>query len=117
MTAVGTKSRKLIPTTQPIVILQTDAARTLTHLHPALLLAYYLFRFPALVADPTSTLFADLLPVSLLQLAYAVTCLPAHRSAETLQPVAKPTKSGLRKRPTPPPKGNESTFGCIIVCL
>ena len=116
MTAEETKPPKLVPTTPPIAILQTDAARTLTHLHPALLLAYYLFRFSALVANPTSTLFADLLPVSLLQLAYAVTCLPAHKPAETPQPVTKPPKSGSRKRPAPTPKSHENALSGVIVC-
>ncbi|MCJ1237545.1 Glycosylphosphatidylinositol (GPI) anchor assembly protein [Varicellaria rhodocarpa] len=111
------KSRKLVPSTQSIITLQTDIARTSSHLHPALLLAYYLFRFPALVDSPTTTLFIDLLPISLLQLAYAVTCLPAHRSTETQQSVAKPTKPNSRKKPTLPPKNHESLSGSFVPAL
>jgi phosphatidylinositol glycan class F len=70
------KPRHSTPTSQPITILQNDSARTYTHVHPFLVLGYYYFRFSALVLDPVSTLFRDLLPLAVLQAAYAVTCLP-----------------------------------------
>ncbi|KAL1968384.1 hypothetical protein VTN77DRAFT_1913 [Rasamsonia byssochlamydoides] len=62
--------------TPPVDILPTPAARTYAHVHPALLLAVYALRFPALVADPVSTLLSDLPIFAALQVGYVVTCLP-----------------------------------------
>lgn len=59
-----------------IDILPTATAQTHSHLHPFLLLALYAFRFQSLVADPVSTLWSDLPLYAVLQITYAVTCLP-----------------------------------------
>ncbi|CRG86046.1 Glycosylphosphatidylinositol anchor biosynthesis protein 11 [Talaromyces islandicus] len=64
------------PNPPPVSILPTPAAQTYSHVHPALLLALYAVRFPALVADPVSTLLSDLPVFTVLQVAYVVTCLP-----------------------------------------
>ncbi|KAH8694888.1 GPI biosynthesis protein Pig-F [Talaromyces proteolyticus] len=108
------------PTTKPISsgpptvdILPTPAAQTYSHVHPALLLALYGVRFPALVADPVSTLLTDLPVYTALQVAYAVTCLPqagthnAHPANPTTEAspstpgtsgVVKSGKTGYRKK-------------------
>ncbi|KAI9664893.1 MAG: Glycosylphosphatidylinositol (GPI) anchor assembly protein [Bathelium mastoideum] len=63
-------------TTGPIEIRATDAARLYTHVHPALLLAGYFVQFRSIVADPVVALTSGLLPLSLLQISYLITCLP-----------------------------------------
>lgn len=115
MTSTAPKLRKVVPTTPPISILSTDAARTFTHIHPVLLLAFYYFRFPFLVASPVPVLFGHLLPVSLIQIAYVTICLPPLNSSDLPQPVSKPLKPGQRKRPAASTKLNESVWNKIIV--
>ena len=116
MTSIEAKPRKIVPTTPPISILSTDAARTFTHIHPVLLLAFYYFRFPSLVANPIPVLLGDILPISLIQIAYVTTCLPPLKSSDLPQPVSRSLKSGQRKRSTAPAKSNESISNKIIVC-
>lgn len=69
-------SHTITPTTPPISLLQTDAARRYTHVHAPLLFGFYVFRFNALVADPVSTMLNDLPYVALLQLTFCLLCLP-----------------------------------------
>src|SRR5690242_5707630 len=57
-------------------ILPNPAAQAYAHVHPTLLLAVYAFRFPAVVADPASTLLNDLPLYTALHVVYVVTCLP-----------------------------------------
>jgi GPI ethanolamine phosphate transferase 2/3 subunit F len=85
-------------TSLPVELLPTDLARIVSQVHPALLLSAYYLRFPALVADPVSTLLNSLLPLATIQIAYAVICLPAVGS--TLKPVKK-AKPGSKKIPEP----------------
>jgi phosphatidylinositol glycan class F len=92
------KNTVMTKTTLPVELLPTDLARIVSQAHPALLLSAYYLRFPALVADPVSTLLNSLLPLATLQIAYAVICLPAVGS--TLKPVKK-AKPGSRKIPEP----------------
>ncbi|KAK6597731.1 gpi-anchor biosynthesis protein (pig-f) [Botrytis cinerea] len=75
----------------PTEFLSSDMARIITHIQPAILLSAYYFRFNALVADPVHTLLHSLLPVALLQVVYAVVCLPAAGSnmAKKLKPGEK----------------------------
>ncbi|KAK0107363.1 Glycosylphosphatidylinositol (GPI) anchor assembly protein [Cadophora gregata] len=61
----------------PIERLPNDIARLFSQVHPAILLSAFYVRFPALVADPTSTLLSTLLPLAAVQISYAVVCLPA----------------------------------------
>lgn len=57
-------------------IIASPTAQAYSYAHHALLISLYLVRFPALVADPVSTMLSDLPVVAALQVAYAVTCLP-----------------------------------------
>ncbi|MCJ1350818.1 MAG: Glycosylphosphatidylinositol (GPI) anchor assembly protein [Icmadophila ericetorum] len=116
MTTEEGKSRYITPTTQPISILPTDISNTFTHIHPTLLLSYYYFRFPSLVADPVSTLSFDLLLLAAWQLTYAILCLPAHKSANPAQPVSKESKASLRKKQSPA-KGNGGLSNKLVVCV
>lgn len=87
----------------PIDLLPTDLARLVSQAHPALLLAAYYIRFPALVANPVSTLLQSLLPVAAIQIVYAVICLPALGSGA--KPVSKKVKLNA------PKKGEQSQIG------
>jgi hypothetical protein len=90
-------SKTTVPTktSLPVELLPTDLARIISHAHPVLLLSAYYLRFPALVADPVSTLLNSLLPLAVIQIAYAVICLPAVGS--TSKPVKK-AKPGTSKK-------------------
>ncbi|OJJ42836.1 hypothetical protein ASPZODRAFT_155085 [Penicilliopsis zonata CBS 506.65] len=74
----------------PVGILATQPATIYSYLHPALLLSVYAARFPSLVADPVTELLGTIPLLAVLQLSYAVICLPAAGSA----PVDTPTNSG-----------------------
>jgi phosphatidylinositol glycan class F len=81
----------------PIELLPNDLARLVSQAHPALLLAAYYIRFPALVADPVSTLLQSLAPVAAIQIIYAVTCLP-HVGSSSKPVVVKKVKLNAPKR-------------------
>jgi hypothetical protein len=112
MTSIEALPRKIQPKSTPIEILNNDAARLYTHLHPVLLLAVFLVRFNALVADPVATLFTSLIPLSILQLCYVVTCLPT-ASGSGSQPPPKPAKAGQRRKTSQPRQGLSAK---IVVC-
>lgn len=78
----------------PIELLPTGLAPIFTHIHPVLLLSAYYLRFPALVADPTQTLLNSLAPLAVVQMGYAIICLPA--TGTNPRPSKKP-KLGARK--------------------
>ena len=61
----------------PVELLDTSAARWLTHAHAAVLLAGFYGSFASLVADPVSALLNLLAPLAALQGMYVVGCLPA----------------------------------------
>ncbi|KAI2630132.1 GPI biosynthesis protein family Pig-F-domain-containing protein [Xylaria nigripes] len=63
--------------TQAIRTIPSPAAQALRHAHPGILLALFALRFPALVADPVSTMQSSLPVVLALQAAYTIVCLPA----------------------------------------
>ena len=90
------RPRKLVPVSQTIPILTTDAARVYRHIHPALILALYYLCFPTLVADPVSTLWLSILPLALLQIVYCLLCLPPSSGRSTSQPT--PSKTPKKKR-------------------
>lgn len=78
MSSVGTSSQVItIKPSLPIELLPNDIARIFSQVHPAILLSAFYVRFPALVADPTSTLLSTLLALAAVQTLYAVVCLPA----------------------------------------
>ena len=99
MSSPGTSQAAPVKASLPIELLPTDLARIVSQAHPALLLSAFYLRFPALVANPTSTLLSSLLPLALAQTAYAVLCLPAVGS--TTKPVKK-TKLNASKRTAEP---------------
>ena len=77
----------------PIELLPTDFARIFSQAHPALQLSAYYLRFPALVADPVPTLLESLFPLALIQIAWAVICLPAVGTSSKPVKKAKPGAS------------------------
>lgn len=87
---------KPTPLVQAISTHDTSASRLLASARPALLLALLAFRFPDFVEDPVSDLQFGLGAVALLQVTYAVVCLPAAGS-QSAKPTKKP-RPGERKR-------------------
>ena len=72
MSSVGTSSQVItIKPSLPIELLPNDIARIFSQVHPAILLSAFYVRFPALVADPTSTLLSTLLALAAVQTLYA----------------------------------------------
>ncbi|MCJ1390579.1 Glycosylphosphatidylinositol (GPI) anchor assembly protein [Xylographa bjoerkii] len=102
-TNTDSTARTIVPVSQPIGILPSLAARTFSHVHPVLLSAYYYLRFASLVANPVSTLITDLLPVCLLQLIYAVICLPPTKNISTTTP--SPKHNSIPRPKTPKVSG------------
>jgi phosphatidylinositol glycan class F len=88
---------------QPVELLPTDLARIFTNVHAVLLLSAYYLRFPALVADPVTTLLQSLPILAVLQIAYATCCLPPTGSGTSSKPIKKP-KPGAKKTDTSPSK-------------
>ena len=86
-----TKPRTLEPLSQPISVLSSDAAHLYTHVHPILLLAPFYVLFPRLVNDPVRTLSWTIVPLSIFQVAYCMTCLPPSSGTSTPQPTASRT--------------------------
>ncbi|KAI4122166.1 MAG: hypothetical protein LQ338_005974 [Usnochroma carphineum] len=97
-------SRKFTPTSTPIPLLPTSTAHLYHHIHPILVLSLGYLSFPALVADPVSTLFRLLFPVAALQAVYCVLCLPiaqaggAFPRGTTIGRRRKNIKPGERRR-------------------
>ncbi|KAH8159761.1 hypothetical protein CIB48_g8487 [Xylaria polymorpha] len=61
-------------------------AQALRHAHPAVLLALFMIRFRALVADPVSTMQSSVPVILALQAAYTIVCLPAAGSQAAKAP-------------------------------
>jgi hypothetical protein len=94
VTMSSTTSKSPVKISLPVDLLPTDLARIFTHAHPVLLLSAYYLRFPALVTNPTATLLHSLLPLALVQISYAIICLPA--TGASSKP-AKKSKPGVKK--------------------
>lgn len=92
----------------PIDLLPTDLAKIVSQAHPALVLAAFYFRFPALVADPVSALLQSILPLAIIQTVYAVICLPA---------VGSGVKHVKKVKLNAPKKAAEPSTGNAFVCL
>ena len=75
--SVSPFSRLLTPKTPAITRIETPTARLYGSTHVPLVLAYYVFRFKALVADPLSTTIWDIVPLTLLQCVFCTVCLPS----------------------------------------
>lgn len=116
MTSTDTKAHKPPSTSLPIDILPTETARLYTHIHPFLVLGVYYLRFNALVADPVSTLLTSLLPLSILQISYAVTCLPAAKGGAKPPLPAKSAKQGQRKKVSAI-RGDNGLTTKLVVCI
>ncbi|KAI2638869.1 GPI biosynthesis protein Pig-F [Hypomontagnella submonticulosa] len=94
--------------TQAVRIMESSQAQVVRHLHPVLLASLFLARFSTLVADPVSTMSSAIPVVVVVQVTYAITCLPAAGSQ-----IAKPAKKlrpGEKKKP-----GSEGTGPNIAV--
>lgn len=105
-----TKTREIKPITQPIVPLTAPAAQTFIHVHPLLLSAYFLLRFPYLVADPVSALLKDLFPIAAIQCAYAAICLPvSKRSGSSSDPSSTTASTPSKTKATPKPRGSKAS--------
>ena len=94
---------------QAVELHPTDLARIFTNVHPVLLLSAYYLRFPALVADPVTTLLQSLPVLAVLQITYAILCLPPTGSG-TSSKLLKKSKAGGKKVDASPAKAIVSTI-------
>jgi phosphatidylinositol glycan class F len=103
ITMSSTGQPSAVKASLPIELLPTGLAPIFTHTHPIVLLSAFYLRFPALVADPTATLLNSLAPLAVVQMSYAVICLPATgtspRPAKKSKPGAKKTNDASSARP------------------
>ncbi|KAH7049366.1 GPI-anchor biosynthesis protein-like protein [Macrophomina phaseolina] len=72
-----------VSSSKPIETLNTDIARIYTHIHPFLVVSIFALQFNGVVADPVPSLFNALIPLSALQVIYAILCLPAAGSSSS----------------------------------
>jgi hypothetical protein len=105
--AAASESPKPKPTVQAVATLDTTASKFLSSARPALLLALLAGRFRAFVEDPVSELQAGLVVLGVLQVTYAVVCLPAAGSQQ-----AKPAR---KQRPGERRKHESSGPNLIVV--
>lgn len=86
------------PRYPPTNLIDNDAARLYSHLHPLVILSSYLIQFRPIVANPVSSLAALLFPLNILQVVYVVLCLqPTRPVPNTLQTRAGTSKTGRKK--------------------
>lgn len=88
------------PSAPPVNILPSQLARTYSFVHPILLLALCFLRFEALVADPVKELLQDLPWLTLLQISYALLCLPPAGSTPSTD--STPSDDDKKKAPRSP---------------
>jgi phosphatidylinositol glycan class F len=116
MAAVAAAAQsKPISSPGPISILDTDAAKLYTHIHPILLLSVYAYKFKAIVADPVPALTNTLIWLLALQVAYAAMCLPPMGGGTATAPTEK-KKPGEKKKRTGTVKF-ESVWPKVLVRL
>lgn len=94
MSSSATGSAKRV--SHPITQLDSDIASVFTHVHPLLVLFWFLLQFNATVANPVSSLSSLLLSVCITQMLYVVICLPAVGTGAT-----SARSSGSSKSSTP----------------
>lgn len=116
MTTVINSQTKPRPPATPIDILNNDAAKLYTHIHPILVLSVYAYQFGAIVADPVSALTSTLVPLSILQIAYVAICLPPTGSSGNATLQQEKRKPGEKKKPAPG-KVEVGINVKIIVCI
>ncbi|KAF2734494.1 GPI-anchor biosynthesis protein-like protein [Polyplosphaeria fusca] len=88
------------PPATPIDTLSNDAANLYKHLHPVLILSLYAYQFSSIVADPVPALTTTLIPLAVLQIAYAAICLPPIGSSNGVGGGEK-KKPGERRKAAP----------------
>jgi phosphatidylinositol glycan class F len=81
-----------------ISVLNTDTARLYTHIHPFIVLSGYFFNFASIVTQPVSSLSTFLIPLSILQIAYVVICLPATGSQTSTASKGNSQKKGSKSK-------------------
>ncbi|TVY84528.1 Glycosylphosphatidylinositol anchor biosynthesis protein, partial [Lachnellula suecica] len=115
--SAGSPSLQVAPikTSSPIELLPTDLARIVSQIHPALLLSAYYLRFPSFVADPVPTLLNSLLPLAVIQIGYAVPCLPVFGS--NAKPVKKAKLTATKKTGEVPPVKAFTVFFALLLSL
>lgn len=84
------------PALQPVPIFSDPLSRTIATARPALLVALLILRFNSLMKDPVSTLKTALPVVTVVQVAYAIFCLPV--AGSQLAKVAKKPRPGDKKK-------------------
>lgn len=94
-------------TMAPVPVFNTPLAKGISFGRVAVLLSLLALRFDALVKDPASTLQTSIPVVALLQVAYAVVCLPVAGSSIS--------KVGKKARPGEKKKAEGSVPGAIAV--
>ncbi|KAJ6095136.1 hypothetical protein N7467_002649 [Penicillium canescens] len=82
------------PSALPVNILPSPVARIYSVVHPALLLTLCATRFEALVEDPTKELLSTLPWLALIQISYAVICLPPAGSTPSTESSASSPAEG-----------------------
>lgn len=88
--------RTIEPKTPPISMLRNPLSYWARHIQPALLLAYFYARFPAVVANPVSALSTDVLVTTLLQVGWCLACLPPYSGRSNTA-----TKTSTKSKSTP----------------
>jgi len=100
---MSTSSDPIPAKSHPVELLPSSLAKTFTNIHPVLLLSAYYLRFPALVADPITTLLQSLPVLAALQIIYVTSCLPPTGSGSSSKP-SKKSKPGSKKTDSSPSK-------------
>lgn len=98
MTTVISSQTKPRPPALPTDILNNDTARLYTHIHPVLVISLYALQFPSIVAEPVAALATALIPLSILQIAYAALCLPPTGGTASAIPANDKRKPGEKKK-------------------
>jgi phosphatidylinositol glycan class F len=121
MTAASQSTATSTPLLHPIQIKPNPLAQSARHAFPALLAGLFVVRFRALVADPVSAMATTLMLSAVLQVAYAVICLPPAGSSQGgAARAARKPRPGEKKR-----VGFESAAGpnaiavshCLVLIL
>ncbi|TVY19037.1 Glycosylphosphatidylinositol anchor biosynthesis protein 11 [Lachnellula arida] len=116
MSAINPESQSaLVKTSSPIELLPTDLARIVSQVHPALLLSAYYLRFPSFVADPVPTLLSSLLPLAVIQVAYAALCLPA--TGSNAKAVKRGKLNGAKKTGDTPSANTFTVLFSLVLSL
>ncbi|CAJ2502711.1 Uu.00g101050.m01.CDS01 [Anthostomella pinea] len=111
----STKAKDSVSLTQPVPIMPSSQAQAVKHVHPVILLSFFLLRFNALVADPVSTMTTSLPVVLAIQAAYTIICLPAVGS-QAAKP-AKKLRPGEKKKPGSEGAGSNIAVTTLVALM